>query len=88
MLKQIISLQLDLVQKRLDEKNIKLRLTSQVKEYLSQKGYDPAFGARPLKRIIQNEILDELALLILEKKIKEGDKVVVDVEKNKIVFKC
>lgn len=87
MLKQIIDLQLNLIQKRLDEKNIRMRLTSQAKEYLSQKGYEPVYGARPLKRIIQNEIMDELALLIIEKKVKEGDKVAVDAEKNKIIFK-
>jgi ATP-dependent Clp protease ATP-binding subunit ClpB len=88
MLKQIVSLQLDLIQKRLDGKNIKLRLTASAKDYLVQKGYEPAYGARPLKRIIQNEILDELALLIIEKKVKEGDRVTVDTAKGKIVFKC
>ncbi|HRZ95852.1 MAG TPA: ATP-dependent chaperone ClpB [Candidatus Moranbacteria bacterium] len=87
MLKQIVDLQLNLIQKRLNEKNIKLRLTFQAKEYLARKGYDPQFGARPLKRIIQNEILDELAFLMIEKKIKEGNKIVVDAEKNKINFK-
>jgi ATP-dependent Clp protease ATP-binding subunit ClpB len=87
MLKSIVDLQLNLVQKRLDVKNIKLRVTQKAKEYLAQKGYEPSYGARPLKRIIQNEILDELALLIIEKKITEGSKVTVDTEKNKISFK-
>jgi ATP-dependent Clp protease ATP-binding subunit ClpB len=86
MLKQIVDLQLNLIQKRLDSKNIKMKLTSTAKEYLVQKGYDPAYGARPLKRIIQNEILDELALLIIEKKIREGQKIVVDAKDNKILF--
>ncbi len=87
MLKKIVELQLDLVQERLDEKNIKLLLTSAAKEYLSEKGYDPSYGARPLKRVIQNEILDELALRIIEGKIKEGDKIEIDSRRNKIVFK-
>ena len=67
-------------------KNIKLKISLAAKKYLSKKGYDPAYGARPLKRIIQSEILDELALLIIEKKIKEGDKVVIDAKDEKIVF--
>ncbi|NTW27736.1 MAG: ATP-dependent Clp protease ATP-binding subunit, partial [Candidatus Moranbacteria bacterium] len=84
---QIANLQLALVQKRLDEKNIKLKISNEVKAYLTQKGFDPTYGARPLKRIIQNEILDELALEIIEKKIVEGDTVKVQLEKEKIVFK-
>lgn len=87
MLRQIVDLQLEIVRKRLDEKQIKFRATLAAKKYLAQKGYDPAYGARPLKRIIQNEILDELALLIIENKIKGGGKMTVDMEKNKIVFK-
>jgi ATP-dependent Clp protease ATP-binding subunit ClpB len=86
MLKQIIDLQLDLIQKRLDDKNIKLKLTASAKEYFVQKGYEPAYGARPLKRIIQNEVLDELAMLIIEKKLKDGQRVTVDSQKNKIIF--
>jgi len=86
MLRQIVDLQLDLVQNRLREKNIKLVLSAKVKDYLSKKGYDPSFGARPLKRVIQNEILDELALRIVEGSIKEGDSVKVDIQKGKIVF--
>jgi ATP-dependent Clp protease ATP-binding subunit ClpB len=87
MLKKIVELQMEQVQERLDEKNIKLRLTRVVKDYLSQKGFDPAYGARPLKRVIQSEIMDELALRIIEGEIKDGDKVTVDVEKEKIVFR-
>jgi ATP-dependent Clp protease ATP-binding subunit ClpA len=83
---QITNLQLALVQKRLDEKNIKLKVSNEVKAYLTQKGFDPIYGARPLKRIIQNEILDELALEIIEKKIVEGDNVKVQLENEKIVF--
>jgi ATP-dependent Clp protease ATP-binding subunit ClpB len=87
MLRQIVDLQLILIQERLKEKNIKLKLTLSAKNYLSQKGYDPAYGARPLRRVIQNEILDELAILIVEGKVKEGNRVKVDMEKDKIVFK-
>ncbi|OGI29544.1 MAG: ATP-dependent chaperone ClpB [Candidatus Moranbacteria bacterium RIFOXYA12_FULL_44_15] len=86
-LKKIVDLQVKEIQRRLDEKDIKIVLTIQAREYLSRKGYDPAYGARPLKRVIQSEIMDGLALEIIEGKIKKGDKVTVDAEKDKIIFK-
>ncbi len=86
-LEKIVELQIGLVQKRLAEKNIKLKISAEAKMYLTQKGYDPIYGARPLKRIIQNEILDELALQILEKRVAQGESVNVRVENGKIVFK-
>ncbi|MDP1884155.1 MAG: ATP-dependent chaperone ClpB [Candidatus Moranbacteria bacterium] len=87
MLRKIVDLQLALVQKRLQEKDIKLALTAKTKEYLSKKGYDPSFGARPLKRVIQSDILDELALRIVEGGIKEGDSVEVDISNGRVVFR-
>jgi ATP-dependent Clp protease ATP-binding subunit ClpC len=87
MIRQILELQLNLIQERLREKDIKLKFTKEVKKYLAQKGFDPAYGARPLRRIIQSQIMDELALEIVEGKISDGDRVTVDVEKNQIVFK-
>ena len=86
-LAKIIDLQIKELADRLLEKNIKLKISNEVKEYLTTKGYDPTYGARPLKRIIQNEILDELALQIIEKKILEGDRVSVRLENGKIVFR-
>ncbi|KKP79443.1 MAG: ATP-dependent chaperone ClpB [Candidatus Moranbacteria bacterium RIFOXYA12_FULL_35_19] len=86
MLKLIVDLEIKKIQQRLTQKNIKLTLTLEAKKYLAQKGYDPAYGARPLKRIIQNEILDELAMEIIEGKIKEGEKIRVDLKKEKLVF--
>ena len=86
-LQEIVDLQLGLVQKRLNEKNIKLKISTEAKAYITQKGYDPIYGARPLKRVIQNEILDELALRIIENKISEGDSVNVKLENDKIVLK-
>jgi ATP-dependent Clp protease ATP-binding subunit ClpB len=85
-LEKIVELQLEIVQKRLTEKNIKLKISKEVKEYISNKGFDVVYGARPLKRVIQNEILDELALEIIEKKIGSGDTVKVQLEKDKIVL--
>ncbi len=86
-IESIAGLQLKEVEKRLQEKKITLKIDNSVKKYLAKEGYNPDFGARPLKRVIQNEILDELALLIIEGKVKEGQTVQITVEKGKIVIK-
>jgi ATP-dependent Clp protease ATP-binding subunit ClpC len=83
-IKKIVDLQLDQVRKRLAGKNIRIEVTAAAKEFLSKEGYDPIFGARPLKRAIQNLVLDELALRIVEGKIKDGSKVKVDAKGGKI----
>ena len=63
-------------------------MTAKVKRFLADQGYDITFGARPLKRVIQNQLLDELALQIIEGKIKEGDMINADLSSgNKIIFK-
>lgn len=82
----IVGIQIEKVVARLLEKKIHLTVTEKAKTYLAKKGYDPVYGARPLKRVIQNKLLDKLALEIIEGKIKDGAKVTADVEKNKIIF--
>jgi len=82
---KIVDLQLDQVQKRLAEKRIKLKVTKEAKKLLADKGYDPNYGARPLKRIIQQLILDETAKLIIEGVVKDGDSVIVNSEAGQIV---
>jgi ATP-dependent Clp protease ATP-binding subunit ClpA len=64
----------------LSNKNISLRISPKIRQLLAAKGYDITYGARPLKRIIQTMILDELALEIIESKIKDGDKVKIDLD--------
>ena len=86
MLKQITNLEIKKIQKRLLEQDIKILMSKEAKQYISKKGYDPLYGARPLKRVIQNEVLDELAMEIIEGKIKEGDRVKIDLKKDKLVF--
>ena len=86
-LTKIVDLQLSLVAKRLQLKRITLTFSDAAKTLIADKGYDPAFGARPLKRAIQELVLDELAMELLEHKIEEGDHVTVDVKKDNIVFK-
>ena len=88
MLEKIVDLQLAKVTERLAKKDIKVEFADGIKKYLARKGFDPVYGARPLKRVIQNEILDELALQIIEGKIKEGDKIRLDIGKdNKLIIK-
>jgi ATP-dependent Clp protease ATP-binding subunit ClpB len=84
---QIVDLQLKKVIARLSAKNIKLEVTEGVKKYLAEQGFDQFYGARPLKRLIQKEILDPLAKEIVSRKIKDGEKVKVDIEKDRIVIK-
>ncbi|HOZ53339.1 MAG TPA: AAA family ATPase [bacterium] len=85
-LEKIIDLELLKVETRLKNKNIAIKISQKVKKHLADKGYDPAFGARPLKRVIQNMILDELALNIIEGRVKDGDKVLLDIgAKNDIL---
>ena len=86
-IKKIADIQLAIVQQRLSDKHIELSLTSKAKEFLAEKGYDPVFGARPLKRVIQREILDPLAMKLLEGKFKEGDCIKVDFPDGKAIFK-
>ena len=77
-MKRIIDIQLRGLMKRLEERKIHVELTDAAKEELVQEGYDPAYGARPLKRAIQRRVLDPLALRVLEGEFGEGDTVVVD----------
>ena len=85
---QIVDIQLEILKNRLEEKKIKLKVTSEAKEVLAERGFDPQYGARPLKRTIQRYVQDPLALQMLEGKIKEKDSVQVEFDENKkeIVF--
>ncbi|ACM19152.1 ATP-dependent chaperone ClpB [Geotalea daltonii FRC-32] len=78
-IKHIVSLQIKGLQKRLAERNLGLEITGRASEYLAKEGYDPAYGARPLKRTLQKKVQDPLALMLLQGKFQEGDTVVVDV---------
>jgi ATP-dependent Clp protease ATP-binding subunit ClpB len=78
-LAQIVTIQLAHLRKRMAERRLGLNVTEAAMTQLAHDGYDPAFGARPLKRVIQREISDPAALLILEGKAAEGDTITVDV---------
>ncbi len=83
-LSKIVDLQISEVSRRLTERKITVAFTKTAKEFLSDKGYDPFYGARPLKRVIQDLVLDELSMQIIENKIENGDKVTIDAKDDKI----
>ena len=83
-IKEIVKLQLAFLAKRLLEQEIQLEFSDRLIEHLATAGYDHVFGARPLKRLIQNEILDELAQQLIEGKIAAGQKLSLDWQKNKL----
>lgn len=85
-IKQIVSLMIDVLVKRLQQSAISIEVSDEAKVLLAKKGFDPVFGARPLRRSIQNMLEDKLAEEMLEGKVKTGDKVFVDTKDDQLVF--
>ncbi len=85
-LKNIVEIQLKRLVRRLENQKIRLELSDAAKALVAREGYDPVYGARPLKRAIQKHILDPLSLEILEGKIREGQTIKVDVEGGALTF--
>ena len=85
-MKRIIDIQISGLTKRLAERKIHVVLSDAAKEQLVREGYDPAYGARPLKRSIQRRVLDPLAMRVLEGDFLEGDTVVVDEGPDALTF--
>jgi ATP-dependent Clp protease ATP-binding subunit ClpB len=83
--KQIVDILLRKIRERLEERDIHLELTDRMKGYIAEVGFDPVFGARPLKRALAEIVEDRLAELILEGKVKEGDRVKFDLDENRNV---
>jgi ATP-dependent Clp protease ATP-binding subunit ClpB len=83
---QIVDIQLRRLQDLLAERNIALELTEAARQLVAEKGYDPVYGARPLKRTIQRELQDPLALKILQGEFKDGETVLVDARDGELVF--
>ena len=83
---RIVEIQLRRLQELLDERKIKLSLDAKAREWLAAKGYDPAYGARPLKRVIQKAVQDPLSELILSGRIKDGEKVSISAGKGGLTF--
>jgi ATP-dependent Clp protease ATP-binding subunit ClpB len=85
-LKRIVAIQVGQVRKRLIDKKIELELTERAKELVAEEGFDLVYGARPLKRVIQREILNPLAAKILSGEVKEGSSVVIDRDDRRLTF--
>jgi ATP-dependent Clp protease ATP-binding subunit ClpB len=85
-IRDIVEVQMKRVQKRLEERKIQLELSKEARDLLAEEGYDPVYGARPLKRAIQRLVLDPLALEILQGHVGEGDTVHVGVKDGKLTF--
>jgi len=87
-LKKIVDIQIEELRKRLSEQEIAISFSKKAKEYLVKNGYDPVFGARPLKRLINDQILDEISLQMLEGKINKGDNILIELnQKGKLSIK-
>jgi ATP-dependent Clp protease ATP-binding subunit ClpB len=84
---RIVDIQLALLRRRLEDRRIHLEVSEAARVLLGREGYDPTFGARPLKRTIQRLVQDPLALRLLEREFVEGDTVAVDVDGDQIVFR-
>lgn len=85
-IEQIVTIQLKDLQKRLEQHNLKLMVSDDVKQKIAKEGYDPAYGARPLKRTIQQLIENPLSTEILQGKFPEGAEIVIELEDGKIEF--
>ncbi|HPA19909.1 MAG TPA: AAA family ATPase, partial [Verrucomicrobiae bacterium] len=85
-IERIVELQLDLIRKRIEARSIQLHLTEAAREFVARQGYDPVYGARPLKRYLQREIETALSRKLLMGEISDGAQVTVDAKKGALVF--
>jgi ATP-dependent Clp protease ATP-binding subunit ClpB len=85
-MKEIVDIQINRLRPRLAERHITLHLSDAAKDLLAEMGYDPQFGARPLKRVIQREVENRLARAILDGTVRDGDTVEIDVKDGKLTM--
>jgi ATP-dependent Clp protease ATP-binding subunit ClpB len=81
-LTKVVDIQVATLAERLKAKGIQLKLTDKAKDLLGKQGYDPVYGARPLKRVIQKLLQDPIALRMLQGELKEGQKVTIEAQGN------
>jgi ATP-dependent Clp protease ATP-binding subunit ClpB len=87
-MRSIIDIQLRGLMKRLEDRKIRVELTDRAKDLLIEEGYDPTYGARPLKRTIQRQVLDPLAMRVLQGEFREGDTVRIDAQEGGLRFEA
>jgi len=85
--RRIVELQLKNVQKTLEKSSIKLTITKKAVDFIANIGFDPQFGARPIKRVIQKNLLNELSKMILEEKVDKNSAIIIDEKNDELVFK-
>ena len=85
-IEKIVELQINIIAARLLTRDITLKVKPGAKKLLSEKGYDPVFGARPLKRVLQKEILDRLALLMIKGELEKNEVIEIDAKKEEIIL--
>jgi len=90
-MRKILDIQLNDLRKRLEKKRIELNVSQKAEDYLVEKGYDPKFGARPLKRLIQSEINNKIAIALIKDWEQQGDKnkkhpIFIDIKNDKIAI--
>jgi ATP-dependent Clp protease ATP-binding subunit ClpB len=85
-LERIVDLQVEALQQRLADRRLTLTVTDAAKEWLTLSGYDPVYGARPLRRLVQKAIGDRLAKALLSGDVRDGDEVVVDRKDDDLVL--
>jgi ATP-dependent Clp protease ATP-binding subunit ClpB len=86
-IRTVVELQLANVQKMLEKTDIRLRATKKAVQFIATQGFDPQFGARPIKRVIQKNLLNELSKMILEGTVNKDKEIVVDEKDGKLVFR-
>jgi len=85
-IKDIVKIQVGIVEERLASKEIKLTFSPAVFDFLATEGYNPQYGARPLKRLIQNKIMNQVASLMISKGVMRGGSITVDMKDKEFVF--
>ena len=86
-IRSIVAIQLNILNNRLKESGINLNWTDEAMDWLGHEGFDPQYGARPLKRVIQKEITNELSKELIAGKFKDGDEIVIDMFDGELVFR-
>ena len=84
---RIVDIQVEHLARRLAARKLEIELTPAAREYLAEKGYEPSFGARPLKRLLQREVHDPLAMKLLSGELAEGSSVVIDRDGDGLAFR-
>jgi ATP-dependent Clp protease ATP-binding subunit ClpB len=86
-IREIVDIQVGLLAERIAERKLSLELSDAARDAVARRGYDPAFGARPLRRLIHREIQDRLAMMLLSGELAEGDRVVIDAQGDELAFR-